>query len=110
MNAPQAPLVVIAAASQDDKNGKIKDQFRELAKKWRWRTEGSGMVNGREVVFTWMDMSVWGKWMKSMYGIQPNDDNHGDLEDVKVIIADHSVCHCLTSFLRGLLKNFLFGI
>ena len=57
-------------------------------------------MNGREVVFTWMDMDEWGKWMKAMYGIQPkNDDHHHDydgqdLEDVKVIIADHSVCHC----------------
>ena len=95
MNAPQAPLVVIAA-SQADNSNKIKDQFLELAKKWRWRTEGSGMVNGREVVFTWMDVNEWGKWMKAMYGILPNDDHHDhdhvDLEDVKVIIADHSVC------------------
>ena len=97
MNAPQAPLVVIAA-SQADKSDKIKNQFQELAKKWRWRTEGSGMVNGREVVFTWMDTDEWGKWMKSMYGIQPNGDDHGHghevLEDVKVIIADHRVCYC----------------
>ena len=97
MNAPQAPLVVIAA-SHPDNNDKIKDQFQGLAKKWRWRTEGSGMTNGREVVFTWMDMNDWGKWMKSMYGIQPNTDDHNhdykDLENVKVIIADHSVCHC----------------
>ena len=93
MNAPQAPLVVIAG-SQADNSYKIKNQFHELAKKWRWRTEGSGMVNGRQVVFTWMDVNDWGKWMKSMYGIMPNEDNHehrGDLEDVKVIIADHSV-------------------
>ena len=93
MNAPQAPLVVIAA-SQADNSDKIKNQFHELAKKWRLRTGGNGMVNGREVVFTWMDMNEWGKWMKAMYGIRPNDDYHDriDLEDVKVIIADHSVC------------------
>ena len=53
------------------------------------------MTYGREVVFTWMDMNIWGKWMKAMYGIQSyNDDDGQDLEDVKVIIADHSVCHC----------------
>ena len=52
------------------------------------------MANGREVVFTWMDMNDWGKWMKAMYGIQPNNDHNADLENVKVIIADHSVCHC----------------
>jgi thioredoxin domain-containing protein 5 len=96
MYAPQAPLVVIAA-SQADKRDKIKNQFQELAKKWRWRTEGGGIVNGREVVFTWMDVNEWGRWMKAMYGIQPEDDHGGhghDLEDVKVVIADHSVCHC----------------
>ena len=101
MNAPQAPLVVIAASQQqgDNKSDKIRDQFHEFTKKWRWRTGGSGIVNGREVVFTWMDMNEWGKWMKAMYGIQPKNDVHHDhdgqdLEDVKVIIADHSVCHC----------------
>ena len=114
MNAPQAPLVVIAA-SQAKNNDKIKNQFHELAEKWRRRTEGSGMVNGREVVFTWMDMNDWGKWMKSMYGIESNNKEHdhdhdnayGDLEDVKVIIADHSVCHCSSLFFsfRGLLTH-----
>lgn len=53
-------------------------------------------MNGREVVFTWMDMDEWGKWMKAMYGIQSKKDHHDhdgqNLEDVKVIIADHSVC------------------
>ena len=98
MNAPQAPLVVIAA-SQADRSDKIRDRFRELAKIWRMRTDGSGIVHGREVVFTWMDVDAWGKWMKAMYRIQSEDDNHHqhhqhqDLEDVKIIIADHSVCH-----------------
>jgi thioredoxin domain-containing protein 5 len=112
MNAPQAPLVVIAA-SQPGNSDRIRDQFHELAKKWRWRTEGSGMANGREVVFTWMDMNDWGKWMKAMYGILPNNDDHNhdheNLENVKVIIADHSVCHCYYFFLfRGLLNFSLF--
>ena len=93
MKAPQSPLVVIAA-SQTDTSDKIRDQFRELAKKWRWRTEGSGTVNGREVIFAWMNTDEWGKWMEAMYGVQSNGDNHDhhNLEDVKVIIADHSVC------------------
>lgn len=96
MNAPQSPLVVIAA-SHKDRSDKIRDRFRELGKKWQIRTEGSGIVHGREVVFTWMDTDTWGDWLKSMYGIQSNDDDDDDdqdLEDVKVIIADHSVCHC----------------
>jgi len=91
MNAPQSPLVVIAA-SHKDQSTKIRDRFRDLAKKWRVKTDGSGIVHGREVVFTWMDVDEWGKWLKTMYGIHPNDDerHHQDLEDVKVIITDHS--------------------
>ena len=65
------------------------------------------MANGREVVFTWMDMNDWGKWMKAMYGIQPNNDHNADLENVKVIIADHSVCHCYFFFLFRCLTKFL---
>lgn len=99
MKAPHSPLVVIAA-SQKDRSGKIRDKFRELTKKWRLRTDGSGIAHGREVLFTWMDSDEWGKWMKAMYGIQLNNDDHyqQDLEDVKVIIADHSVCYCWPLF------------
>lgn len=109
MNAPQSPLVVIAA-SHKDQSTKIRDRFRDLAKKWRVKTDGSGIVHGREVVFTWMDVDEWGKWLQSMYGIHLNDDerHRQDLEDVKVIITDHSVCYCsyLVFFFRVLLNSF----
>ncbi|KAF8164798.1 protein disulfide isomerase [Crassisporium funariophilum] len=91
MNAPQAPLVVIAAADKDTKE-KIQQRFRDVGKKWRVRTDGSGVVHGREVVFTWMDVDKWAEWMKSMYGITPAVDKEkvGGIENVKVVIADHS--------------------
>ena len=111
MNAPQALLVVITA-SKKDTSDKIKNAFRDLAKKWRLRTDGSGIVHGCEVVFTWMNTDSWGTWMKAMYGIQSNDDDghydhHRDLEDVKVIIADHSVCY-FPFFLRVFADNSFF--
>ncbi|KAF8239442.1 protein disulfide isomerase [Tricholoma matsutake] len=88
MNAPQAPLVVIAAVTEGHKT-KVEEHFRHLAKKWRIRTSGTGMVHGREVIFTWMDMDKWGDWMKSMYGIRMAYDGSGTLDDVPVIISDH---------------------
>lgn len=101
MNAPQAPLVFIAAATGRNKE-KVKTRFREVGKKWRLRTQGSGIFSGREVVFAWMDAEKWKDWMKTMYGIKVADDI-GDLEDVKVVIADHKVpflscCFGLSSY------------
>ncbi|RDB15626.1 Thioredoxin domain-containing protein 5 [Hypsizygus marmoreus] len=87
MNAPQAPLVVIAAVGEHDKD-KVGTRVRELGKKWRVRTEGSGLASGREVVFTWMDGEKWKEWMKSMYGIVQGD-GAGALDDVRVVITDH---------------------
>lgn len=96
MSAPQAPLVVIAAAPEAMKE-KVMTRLHDVGKKWRVRTEGSGISHGREIVFAWMDAKKWGSWMKSMYGIKVDDqhdekDDHDDLDDVPVIIADHSVC------------------
>jgi thioredoxin domain-containing protein 5 len=99
MNAPQAPLVVIAAGPEVLRE-KIMERLTDVGKKWRVRTNGSGVVHGREVVFTWMDRGRWADWMKSMYGIKEkkdevkdgeHDDNEKNLEDLKVVIADHSV-------------------
>jgi hypothetical protein len=90
MNAPQAPLVVIAAVSEGPMKEKVEERLRDVGKKWRVRTEGSGIVNGREVVWALMDKTRWGQWLKSMYGIQ-KDVVEGGFEDVKVIVADHSV-------------------
>ncbi|KAK7030758.1 protein disulfide isomerase [Favolaschia claudopus] len=88
MNAPHAPLVVIAAVGSDTKE-KVADRFHDIALKWRVRTAGTGIVAGRSVVFTWMDADKWQSWLKSMYGLRkPRGD---DLEDIGVIIADHQV-------------------
>lgn len=50
MNAPQAPLVVIAAGPLSLKE-KIMQRLRDVGKKWRVRTDGTlGVVHGREDV------------------------------------------------------------
>ncbi|KAF8960247.1 thioredoxin domain-containing 5 [Flammula alnicola] len=95
MNAPQAPLVVIAAGPLSLKE-KIMQRLRDVGKKWRVRTDGTlGVVHGREIVFAWMDGGEWAEWMKSMYGIQGAGVHEGkegedELEDTQVVIADHS--------------------
>lgn len=99
MNAPQAPLVVIAAVSEGSMKEKVAERLRDVGKKWRVRTEGSGVANGKEVVWTMMDKSRWGQWLKSMYGIQ-KDAGEARLEDVKIIIADHSVSFLCLSFFK----------
>lgn len=94
MNAPQAPLVVIAAGPLALKT-KIMERLRDIGQKWRVRTDGSGVVHGREAVFAWMDGGEWADWMKSMYGVKDagavRDGQENELEDVQVVIADHSV-------------------
>lgn len=72
------------------------ERMREIGKKWRSRTDGSGVVHGREVVFAWMDGGEWADWLKSMYGIRNKDvakggDGDDALENAQVVIADHSV-------------------
>ncbi|KAJ6454695.1 protein disulfide isomerase [Mycena sanguinolenta] len=88
MNAPHAPLVVIAAVGPDTRE-KVAERFRTIALKWRVHTGGTGVVGGRSVVFTWMDAEKWESWMKSMYGLRKARGT--DVEDVGVIIADHQV-------------------
>lgn len=97
MNAPHAPLVVIAAVTAQTK-ARVEERFRDVSLKWRVRTGGSGRVKGqegdegREVVFTWMDAERWADWMKSMYAIKKTAASATDnLDDVRVVIADHSV-------------------
>ncbi|KAH8827187.1 thioredoxin-like protein [Flagelloscypha sp. PMI_526] len=105
MNGPAEPLVVIAAAPTD-LHKTVEDRLKEIAKKWRVRVGSTGRVGttsereGREVIFSFMDSSKWADWMKSMYGISAYptdaagktlgpDGRPMDLEDVKVIVADH---------------------
>jgi len=100
MNAPQEPLVLIAAVTE-----KVRDQamvaLKTLATEWKLKTGGSGELNGKQVIFTYMDAEKWEKWLKSMYGIKKHHDD--DLADVKVVIADHKVGDCL--LLRDLPLN-----
>ena len=94
MNAPHAPLVMIAASTSKTQD-LIEERFRDIAKKWRLRTGGTGVFKGREVVFTWMDIGRWGDWMKSMYGVKVSGEQEpelaDDLDNVKIVIADHQV-------------------
>ncbi|KAJ2912426.1 hypothetical protein MD484_g7977, partial [Candolleomyces efflorescens] len=87
MNAPHGPLVVIATSNAKIST-KLEGRVKDIAKKWRARTSGSGEVNNREVIFTWMDAQRWKDWMKSMYGVSMDEDEV-DLDDVKVVVADH---------------------
>ncbi|KAF7331691.1 Protein disulfide isomerase [Mycena kentingensis (nom. inval.)] len=87
MNAPHAPLVVIAAVTKETRD-KVADRFRDIALKWRVRTSGTGVYGGRSVVFTYMDAEKWSSWLKSMYGLKKGGH---DIEDVGVVIADHQV-------------------
>ena len=97
MNAPQSPLVVIAAAHGKATRERVQERLRDLAAKWRARTAGTGRagakdatdLNGREIVFTSMDAERWGDWIKSMYGVK--ETKVKDLDDVPVVIADHKV-------------------
>ncbi|KAF9468758.1 protein disulfide isomerase [Collybia nuda] len=88
MNAPQEPLVVIAAVTKEVTD-KVKERFKEIGKKWRIRTSGSGTTHGRDIVFSWMDSERWSDWMKSMYGISKDASHDETLDEVHVIIADH---------------------
>ncbi|KAJ7067835.1 protein disulfide isomerase [Mycena amicta] len=87
MNAPHAPLVVIAAVTKDTRD-KVSERFRDIALKWRVHTAGTGIYGGRSVVFTWMDSDKWSSWLKSMYGLKTGSK---DIEDVGIVIADHQV-------------------
>jgi len=93
MNAKHSPLVVIVA-SNTKLEDKVEERVRDLAKKWRARTGGSGEVNHREVIFTWMDTQRWKDWMKRMYGIKM-DEEQADLDAVDVVVVDHQVSRYL---------------
>jgi len=93
MNAPQEPLVLIAAVTEKVRD-QVKAALKTLAKEWKSKTGGSGEFNGKQVIFTYMDAEKWEKWLKSMYGIKKHH-NDDDLADIKVVIADHKVGDCL---------------
>ncbi|KAH9483160.1 Thioredoxin domain-containing protein 5 [Psilocybe cubensis] len=91
MNAPQSPLVVLCFSPERTQDAVMR-RLKDIGAKWRHRTEGSGIVHGKEVVFAWMDEDKWTDWMKSMYGLakRPEIEGQGDLDTVRVVIADHS--------------------
>jgi len=80
MNAPQKPLVVIAAFDPNAKNG-VNEIMEDMGKLWRTERKKLG-GGGREVVFTWMDATRWASWLKSMYGIKASSLP-------AVVVADH---------------------
>ncbi|KAF8996782.1 thioredoxin domain-containing 5 [Cyathus striatus] len=89
MNAPHAPLVLIAASAASSVKA-IESRIRDLSAIWRSRTHGSGVTSGREVVFTWMDVGVSGDWMKNMYGVDVAKAKAAEgMENVQVVLADH---------------------
>lgn len=92
MNAPQEPLVLIAVVPESLRT-EASVMIEKLAKEWKSGTSGSGEMNGRQVVFTWMDAEKWKDWLKSMYGVKKKHDEN-DLDDIKVVIADHKVRVC----------------
>ena len=71
MRAESAPLVVLVAIDTEERSGSALHEdtsaLNGMAKAWH----ASGKkVNGRPVVFVWMDGTQWKKWLKSMYGIK----------------------------------------
>ncbi|KAG6865383.1 hypothetical protein C0991_003086 [Blastosporella zonata] len=88
MNAPQAPVVVFAAVKKGSLGEKVEEKMREIGRKWRVRTGGSGETSGKEVVWAWMDAERWKDWMKSMYGVVVKE-GEDDLDDVRVVVTDH---------------------
>ncbi|KXN90554.1 Thioredoxin domain-containing protein 5 [Leucoagaricus sp. SymC.cos] len=91
MNAPQKPLVLIAALPGDKElRNKARSRLEQLSKEWKSRTDGSGEMNGKQVVFTWMDAEKWKDWLKTMYGVKKHHEDEDDLDDIKVVVADHS--------------------
>ncbi|KAH9843500.1 thioredoxin-domain-containing protein [Rhodofomes roseus] len=76
MNAPHKPLVVLAAAPAAELQATAAEVQR-IARQWRNAKSGAG------VTFVWMDAGKWGKWLKSMYGVKPDNGP-------QVVVADHS--------------------
>lgn len=95
MYAPHKPLVLIVATPQGQR-ADVSEKLHEIAQKWRLRARrtdatsassslGDGVGAGaRDVVFTWMDASQWGKLMKDMYGIKTGTEP-------EIVVADHEV-------------------
>jgi thioredoxin domain-containing protein 5 len=82
MKAKHEPLVVIAAVSSATQ-ATVSEKMIEIGKKWVAKKAGTHEVN--KVVFTWMDVERWEKWMKSMYSVK----GLPSAIDPPIVIADH---------------------
>ncbi|KAG8883171.1 hypothetical protein FRB97_007106 [Tulasnella sp. 331] len=84
MKGENGPYVVIAALDTDDALAERlvveKAKLHGMARDWH---KTGKKVNGRSVLFVWMDAKTWGKWLKSMYGIKAHNLP-------TVIVADHT--------------------
>jgi len=69
MNAPQVPLVVIVAGEGTVKE-KVEQWLKDVPKKWRVRTEGSGVAHGRDIVGTVRDKTRWAAWLESHHRVR----------------------------------------
>ncbi|KAG8995766.1 hypothetical protein FRB94_011656 [Tulasnella sp. JGI-2019a] len=71
MRAEDGPYVVLAALNTDEAFQQRLDvekrKLHEMARDWH---KSGKKVNGRSVVFVWMNGKTWAKWLKSMYGIK----------------------------------------
>lgn len=63
MNAPQAPLVVLAAAEGENEKKMVTERMAELATKWRLKTAGTGKVFW-DVASGWQPISGVNPWKK----------------------------------------------
>jgi hypothetical protein len=64
-----------------------------------WAKKSTDKDQDRTTVFVWMDGRKWGKWLKSMYGIndvsEVRNPNGGFGGGVGVVVVDHSVRYSL---------------
>lgn len=71
MRSDDGPYVVLAALDTDKRTQNELEmdtsKLYDMAKKWH---QSGRTVNGRPVVFMWMDGKMWAKWLKTMYGIK----------------------------------------
>ncbi|CAL1709319.1 unnamed protein product [Somion occarium] len=86
MNAPNKPLVVIAATSEANLP-EIIERLKDVAKRWR---ANKGATN---VVFTWMNSDKWTKWLKIYY----DSDQYGG----KIQLSPASISSALYGAITG---------
>lgn len=84
--AQGGPIVVLAAIDQADRaRGRkwAEEMLLGCAQTWKARTE-KVRGGGAPVRFVWMNVHLWGDWLKKTYGVTTS-------EVPRIIIADHTV-------------------